>query len=182
MEGSQRWLGALLRRAPCWYLDSSQTVCVVQGSFLGYSTIISNRVADDSQVLLRYGIFMAHGRQTAKSVSKDSAVSEGRLPSFYTLSAWLALHRGVTYYDRQQPSRTAASHLFFSNTERRGDLLGPAAASTHPPRLALPLSDSVLDPWKQIPWQHLSHLAPNTQHRTTSSITPEHLLRPPTLV
>lgn len=48
MEGSQRWLGALLRRAPYWYLDSSQTVCVVQGSFLGYSTIISNRVADDS--------------------------------------------------------------------------------------------------------------------------------------
>ena len=108
MEGSQRWLGALLRRAPCWYLDSSQTVCVVQGSFLGYSTIISNRVADDSQVLLGYGILMAYGRQTAKSVSKDSAVSEGRLPSFYTLSAWLALHRGITYSDRQQPFRTAA--------------------------------------------------------------------------
>ena len=108
MEDSQRWLGALSRRAPCWYLDFSQTVCVGRRSFLGYSTIISNRVADDSQVLLGYGILMANGRQSTKSVSKDAAVSERSLPSFYTLSAGLASSRGTTYYDRQQPSRTAA--------------------------------------------------------------------------
>lgn len=51
----------------------------------GYSTVVGNSIANDSQALLRDRFLVAESGQTVEGVGKNAAVSERSLPSFCDL-------------------------------------------------------------------------------------------------